>query len=106
MKKIIPVRIHPATVAVWAAVLSVGYLLPTIPIIGTGGTFSLTTALLPLSGVFFGPIAGALCAAVAGFIGSLIAPHTAWMGMGTFIIGTTTAFTAGCIAWGSWPPVK
>jgi len=106
MKRIVPARIHPATVAVWAAVLSVGYLLPTIPIIGTGSTFSLTTALLPLSGVFFGPVAGALCAAVAGFIGSLIAPHTAWMGTGTFIIGTTTAFTAGCIAWGSFPPVK
>jgi hypothetical protein len=25
--------------------------------------------------------------------------------MGTFIIGTTTAFTSGCIAWGEWPPV-
>jgi hypothetical protein len=27
------------------------------------------------------------------------------MGLGTFIIGTTTAFTTGCIAWGKWPPV-
>jgi uncharacterized membrane protein len=61
-------------------------------------TFSVTTALLPLAGIFFGPIPGAVCAAVGGFIGSLIAPHTAWMGMGTFIIGTTTAFTAGLIS--------
>jgi hypothetical protein len=53
--------------------------------------------------VFFGPLTGALCAAVGGFIGNLIAPHTAWMGMGTFIISTTTAFTAGLISRGYWP---
>jgi hypothetical protein len=27
------------------------------------------------------------------------------MGLGTFIIGMTTAFTTGCITWGKWPPV-
>jgi len=97
--------IHPAIVAVWAAVVAAGYILPTIPIIGIGGTFSVSHALTPLSGILFGPVAGALCSAAGGFIGNLIAPHTAWMGMGTFIIGTTTAFTAGCIAWGKWPPV-
>jgi len=98
-------KIHPAIIAVWAAVVASGYLLPTFPILGTGGAFSLSNILFPLSGIFFGPIAGALCSAVGGLIGSLIAPHTAWMGLGTFIIGTTTAFTAGCIAWGKWPPV-
>jgi hypothetical protein len=25
--------------------------------------------------------------------------------MGTFIVGTTTAFTSGCIAWSAWPPI-
>jgi uncharacterized membrane protein len=99
-------RIHPALISVWAAVTAVGYMLPTIPIWGTGSAFSLTTALSPLSGIFFGPVAGALCSAAGGFIGSLIAPHTAWMGMGTFIIGTVTAFTSGCIAWGRWPVVS
>ncbi|MCL2230029.1 MAG: ECF transporter S component [Treponema sp.] len=96
---------HPAILAVWASVVAAGFLLPAFPIIGTGGTFSFANVLNPLSGIFFGPIAGALCSAVGGFIGTLIAPHTAWMGPGTFIIGTTTAFTAGCIAWGKWPPV-
>jgi uncharacterized membrane protein len=99
-------RIHPAVISVWAAVVAAGHILPTIPIIGTGGTFSLASALNPLSGIFFGPIAGALCTAAGGFIGSLIAPHTAWMGPFTFIIGTTTAFTAGGISWGKFPPVK
>jgi uncharacterized membrane protein len=106
MKNNIFKNIHPAIVAVWAAVVAAGNLLPTIPILGTGATFSLSSALSPLSGIFFGPIAGALCSAVGGFLGSLIAPHTAWMGLGTFIIGTVTAFTTGCIAWGKWPPVK
>lgn len=98
-------NVHPAVAAVWAAVLAAGHIFPTIPILGTGGSFSLTSALSPLSGIFFGPVAGALCSAVGGCIGSLIAPHTAWAGVGTFIIGTTTAFTSGCIAWGKWPPV-
>jgi hypothetical protein len=97
--------VHPAIISVWAAVIALGHLLPTFPIWGTTGTFSLSTVLYPLSGIFFGPLAGALCSAVGGFTGSLIAFHTAWMGLGTFIVGTTTAFTAGCAAWGKWPPV-
>ncbi|GHV94718.1 hypothetical protein AGMMS50293_10380 [Spirochaetia bacterium] len=98
-------NVHPAVIAVWAAIVAAGHILPTIPVFGTGSTFSLTAALSPLSGIFFGPIAGALCSAAGGFVGNLIAPHTAWMGMGTFIIGTTSAFTSGCIAWGGRPLV-
>lgn len=101
-KPLRPGAVHPALIAGWAAIVAVGHILPTIPIIGTGGSFSLTAALSPLSGILFGPIAGALCSAAGGFIGNLIAPHTAWMGMGTFIIGTVTAFTSGCIAWGGF----
>jgi len=97
--------VHPAVISVWAAVIALGHLLPTFPILGTGATFSLSTVLYPLSGIFFGPLGGALCSAAGGFLGSLIAPYTAWMGLGTFIIGTTTAFTSGCAAWGKCPPV-
>ena len=100
-----PGKIHPAVIAVWAAVVAAAHLIPAIPILGTGSNFSFAAALSPLSGIMFGPIAGALCSAAGGFIGSLVAPHTAWMGLGTFIIGTTTAFTSGCVAWGAWPPV-
>ena len=102
----LPGKIHPALIAAWAAIVAVGHMLPTIPILGTGSTFSLTSALSPLSGILFGPIAGALCSAAGGFIGNLIAPHTAWLGMGTFIIGTVTSFTSGCITWGRWPLVS
>jgi len=105
MRKKLFANIHPAVAAVWAAVVAAGHILPTVPIWGTGSSFSVSMALSPLSGIFFGPVAGALCSAVGGLIGSLIAPHTAWMGIGTFIIGATTAFTAGCIAWGKWPPI-
>jgi hypothetical protein len=105
MKNKLTGGIHPAVVAVWAAICAAGFLLPTVPIWGTGSVFSVSSALAPLSGIFFGPIAGALCSAAGGFIGSLIAPHTAWMGLGTFIIGTVTAFTAGCIAWGDRTPI-
>jgi hypothetical protein len=105
MKNKLTGNVHPAVIAVWAAICAAGYILPTVPIWGTGSVFSVFSALAPLSGIFFGPVAGALCSAAGGFIGSLIAPHTAWMGLGTFIPGTVTAFTAGCIAWGKWPPV-
>jgi hypothetical protein len=105
MKNKLTGNIHPAVVAVWAAVVAAGHLLPTIPIIGTTAVFSLASALSPLSGILFGPMAGFICSALGGYIGSLIAPHTAWMGPGTFIIGAVTAFTSGCIAWGKWPPV-
>lgn len=105
MKHKLTGNVHPAVIAVWAALVASGHLLPTIPILGTGRTFSLSSALNPLSGIFFGPIAGAFCSAAGGFAGSLIAPHTAWMGPFTFIIGAVTAFTSGCIAWGKWPPV-
>ena len=99
------IKAHPAVIAVWAAVIAAGYLLPAFPILGTGGAFSVASLLNPLSGIFFGPLGGALCSAVGGFIGSLIAPYSAWMGIGTFVIGMTTAFTTGCVAWGKWPPV-
>ena len=95
-------RTHPAVVAVWAAVLAAAMVLPSIPLIGTGGTFSVATALFPISGIFFGPIAGFITAAIGGFIGSLLAPHTAWMGMGTFIVGAISALTAGLITEGKW----
>ena len=105
MKHKLTGNIHPAVIAVWAALVASGHLLPTIPILGTGRTFSLSSALNPLSGIFFGPVAGAFCSAAGGFAGSFIASHTAWLGPFTFIIGTVTAFTSGCIAWGKWPPV-
>jgi hypothetical protein len=100
-----PAKTHSAVIAVWAAVVAAAHMVPAIPMLGTGSNFSLVALLSPLSGIFFGPLAGALCSAAGGFIGSLVAPHTAWLGMGTFVVGTVTAFTSGCIAWGGWPPI-
>jgi hypothetical protein len=102
---LLPPKIHPALIAVWAALVGASHIIPAIPMLGTGRSFSLATALYPLSGIFFGPIQGALCSIAGGFIGSLIAPHTAWLGLFTFVIGTASAFTSGCIAWSSWPPI-
>ncbi|MEI7884191.1 MAG: ECF transporter S component [Clostridia bacterium] len=95
--------IHPAVIAVWAAVIAASCMLPSIPLLGTGGTFSIATALVPLAGVLFGPIGGAICAAIGGFIGQLIAPHIAWMGLATFSIGVINAFCSGLISRGKWP---
>jgi len=102
---LLPPKIHPAIMAVWAAAIAGAHCLPTIPLTGIGSSFSVANTLFPLSGILFGPVAGALCSAAGAFIGNILAPHTAWMGLITFIIGTTTSFTAGCIAWGSWPMI-
>jgi uncharacterized membrane protein len=94
--------VHPSVLAIWAALIAAGNLLPAIPIIGSGGTFSVSAALIPLAGVFFGPIGGAICGAIGGFIGQIIAPHIAWLGIATFLIGTVNAFVAGCITRRKW----
>jgi len=99
-------KIHPAYIAVWASVVAAGHLIPTLPIWGTGSNFSIANVLSPLSGIFFGPIVGALCSAIGGFIGSFVSPVPPMLGPFTFIIGTVSAFTTGCIAWSKWPPVK
>lgn len=95
-------RFHPAVISVYAAVIAASALLPSIPLLGTGGTFSIATALVPLAGVFFGPIAGALCAAIGCFVGQLIAPNTAWLGIATFLIGVVSAFAAGLVSTKKW----
>lgn len=94
---------HPAVIAVWAALISAAHMLPAIPMIGTGGTFSVSSALIPLAGIFFGPVAGAICASIGSFIGQIIAPHIAWLGLATFLISTVNAFVAGYVSRGKWP---
>jgi len=71
-KKIIP--IHPAVIAVWAALLAAMEFVPVTPIIGLkGATFRLSDALYPLTGILFGPWAGAICAAIGSFVGESLA---------------------------------
>ena len=96
---------HPAVIAVWAALHAASALLPTIPIIGTGFSFSVGMIFAPLAGIFFGPIAGAAAATVGSFIGSLIAPHTAIFGLISFIPELFCAVVAGLISRGGkiWP---
>ncbi|MEL7610636.1 MAG: ECF transporter S component [Bacillota bacterium] len=96
-------NIHPAVISVWAAILAASHLIPGFPMLGTGGNFSVSSALIPLAGIFFGPIPGALCAAIGNFIGYLIAPSGAWLGMATFLIGTVNALAAGLVSRGKWP---
>jgi len=102
VKKFAGERPHPAIITVYAALIAVAQMLPTIPMVGTGGSFSVADALMPLSGVFFGPVYGTLCAAIGGFVGSLIAPAAAWLGIFTFVVGAIQAFIAGCIFNGRW----
>jgi len=87
--------VHPAVISVWAALIAAAHLLPAIVLVGTGGTMSVSAILVPLAGVLFGPVAGTLVGCIGQFIGFLIAPSGAWLGMFTFTIGTVTALTVG-----------
>lgn len=93
---------HPAILGMWASILIVSRLIPGMPVLGTGSTFTVSVTLFPLSGIFFGPFHGALCAAVGGFLGQILVPGSAWLGIFTFLIGTFTALVAGLISRGYW----
>ncbi len=95
-------KIHPAMMAVWAALLSVASLLPSFPVFGTGGNFSVSYVLAPLAGIMFGPWAGALTVAVGELIGSIISPAVASLGIFTFIINTANAFCVGYLCRKKW----
>ena len=97
-------HIHPAVVSVYAALIASAHMLPAIVLYGVGGTISVSAVLVPLAGVLFGPVAGCMCGAIGQFVGFLIAPSGAWLGMFTFLIGTCTSLTSGLLSRGKWPP--
>ena len=82
-KKSVFGEVHPSIIAVWAALIAASHFLPGIPLFGIGGTMSVSAVLLPLTGIFFGPVAGGLCGGIGQFIGYLIEPSAAWAGMFT-----------------------
>lgn len=101
-KKSVLIKTHPAVMAVWAALIAVASLLPAIPVIGTGATFSVSDIMVPLAGVLFGPWAGAVAAGIGGLIGQLIAPHTVIFGPFQFVLAMVSAAGAGLAMQRKW----
>lgn len=95
-------KIHPAILGMWASIVALAHLIPGMPLIGTSSTFAISIALFPLSGVFFGPFYGFICAGAGGFIGQILAPNVAWLGIFTFMVGSINALAAGLISRGYW----
>lgn len=98
----IKVRVHPAVLASWAAIQAAAAMLPSFPVFGSGGNFSVGFALAPLAGILFGPYYGALAVAIGEFIGSIIAPHSAPLGLFNFLMNTANSFFAGWMVRGKW----
>lgn len=99
-KKSVFGEVHPSIIAVWAALIAASHFLPGIPLFGIGGTMSVSAVLLPLTGIFFGPVAGGLCGGIGQFIGYLIEPSAAWAGMFTWLLDVITPVISGCLAFG------
>lgn len=97
-------KIHFATMTVWAALMAAAAMLPSFPVLGGSGTFSISYTLAPLAGIMFGPIPGALSALIGDFIGTLIAPHTANVGIFTCLTGASNALAAGYICRKNFKP--
>lgn len=91
-----------AYVVVFAAVVTALSFIPfSVSLGGGGGAFPLSQAILPLSGVILGPIAGTIANGIGTLIGVFVAPHTAGAiplltVLGNMIIG----FAAGTIVKG------
>jgi hypothetical protein len=82
--------------------MAIARLLPTIPLVGIGSTFTVANVLVPLAGVFFGPWAGLLCAAIGGAIGYWIFPMSAWAGPFTILIPAVGGLAAGFAMRRNW----
>lgn len=102
-KKTLIGGVHPAVLAVWAALQAACHMLPAVVLLGVGGTMSVANSIIPLGGVFFGPVGGALTGSIGQIIGFMINPSGAWLGAFTFLLGTSTGFVAGLLAQGKWP---
>lgn len=97
-------KIHFATMTVWAALMAAASMLPSFPVLGGGGSFSIGYTLAPLAGVMFGPVPGAISALIGDLIGTLIAPHTANVGIFTCLTGASNALAAGFICRKNFKP--
>jgi len=95
---------HPAVLCVWAAIQAAAGMMPAIALVGVGGTMSLASVLIPLTGVFFGPVAGSLTAAIGRIISMMLNPSGAIFGPFTFLIAVCTAGVAGLLSRGKWIP--
>ena len=95
--------VHPAVISVWAALMAAAHMLPAIVLVGVGGTMSVSAILIPLAGIFFGPVAGPICVAIGQSIGYLIAPSGAWLGVFTPLIGVCTSVCTGLTSRGKGP---
>ncbi len=96
--------VHFATITIWAALMAAASMLPSFAVFGGGGSFSIGYTLAPLAGVLFGPFPGALAALIGDFIGTLIAPHTANVGIFTCLTGAANALAAGFMVRKRWWP--
>jgi hypothetical protein len=82
-------------IVVMAALVTALSFVPLSVVMGSGGSFPLSQAILPLVGVLLGPIAGAVASGIGALAGVFLAPHTAGIPPVTIIGAMFASFTAG-----------
>lgn len=80
-----------AFIVVLAAVVTALAFIPFSVVLGTGGSFPMSHAVLTLNSIILGPIAGSVANLIGTIIGIFVAPYTASVP----VLGLITAITAG-----------
>lgn len=92
-----------ALIAVFSAIYAAMRIIPTFPIIGTGGAFSIADILAPIYGIILGPYLGGASVIIGTFIG-MSAKAPIFLGL-DFLPGFINAVALGFLVRRKWLPV-
>lgn len=93
-----------ASIAIFSALYMVLRLIPTVPMIGTGATFSLSDILPPIFGVILGPYVGGFSIIVGTFVAMGLGRPVVFLGL-DFLPATINAVALGFLFKRKWAPV-
>jgi len=93
-----------ASIAIFSALYTIMRLIPTIPMIGISGNFSLSDILAPIYGVILGPYVGGLSVFLGTFLAIAMGKPVSFMFL-DFLPATINAVALGFLIKRKWGPV-
>ena len=95
---------HIALIAIFSALYTILRILPLGPMIGLGGSFSVSDALAPLMGLILGPFTGGISVIIGTFTAAALGKPLAFMGL-DFLPGLINCIAMGLLMKRKWIPV-